>query len=154
MTLQLTSPAFTDGGIIPARHTCDGADVNPPLSIAGAPPGTVSLVLLVDDPDAPDPKAPRVVWDHWVVWNLPARSSAIAEGGAAPGAVVGTNSWGRRDYGGPCPPVGTHRYFFKLYALDRELDLAPASTKKDVEGAMEGAILARAQLMGRYRKRS
>src|SRR3954462_13436225 len=122
MSLTLTSSAFADKAEVPRVHTCQGGEVSPPLSWSGLPPGTRSLALIVDDPDAPDPAAPRTTWVHWVVYNLPATTSALPEGVAAsalpPGARVGTNGWDKAAWGGPCPPIGRHRYFFKLYALD------------------------------------
>lgn len=122
MTIRLKSPAFEDGGAIPARYTCEGADVSPPLVWEGLPEGTRSLVLIVDDPDAPDPAAPRMVWDHWLLYNLPPECGGLEEGVRArdlpSGTLEGVNSWGRRGYGGPCPPIGRHRYFHILYALD------------------------------------
>ena len=148
--MQITSSAFADHTPIPGRYTCEGEDVNPPLSIAGVPSGAASLVLLVDDPDAPNPAAPQVVWEHWVMWNISPDTSSIAAGSVPAGAVQGTNSWGRTDYGGPCPPIGTHRYFFKLYALDTALALGTTSIKADVETAMQGHVLAEAQLVGLY----
>jgi Raf kinase inhibitor-like YbhB/YbcL family protein len=148
--MEISSPAFD--GPMPSRFTCDGFDVSPPLSIAGVPSGTASLVLLVDDPDAPDPAAPTTVWDHWVVWDIDPTVRDIAEGTVPDGGAQGTNSWGRTDYGGPCPPIGTHRYFFKLYALDVSLSLSTNSTKSDVEGAMQGHILDQAELVGTYHR--
>jgi Raf kinase inhibitor-like YbhB/YbcL family protein len=155
MTLRLSSPAFGDGTPIPAKYTCEGEDISPPLNWSGGPDGTKSLVLIVDDPDAPDPKAPKMVWVHWVVYDLPASTSGLAEGVKvlAKEAKMGLNDWKRPAYGGPCPPVGRHRYFHKLYALDVMLpDLAQA-TKAKVEGAMKGHVLAEAQLVGTYQKR-
>jgi Raf kinase inhibitor-like YbhB/YbcL family protein len=155
MALTLTSAAFAAGGDIPAKHTCEGGDVSPPLAWSGAPSGTRSFALVVDDPDAPDPKAPRTTWVHWVVYDLPATTTALAEGasGKLPsGAREGTNDFKRTGYGGPCPPIGRHRYFHKLYALDATLGLAGA-TKADVEKAMAGHVLAQAELVGTYQKR-
>ena len=148
--MQLTSPAFAPNTPIPDRYTCNGSDLNPPLEIVGIPPGTKSLALIVDDPDAPDPAAPRVVWEHWVLWHIDPSTTSLEPGAVPTGAVQGTNSWGRTGYGGPCPPVGTHRYFFKLYALDTSLALSTASIKADVEAAMQGHILGRADLIGLY----
>lgn len=150
--MRLSSPAFRHNTLMPSRYTCQGFDVNPPLRISDVPPETDSLVLIVDDPDAPDPKAPTMVWDHWVMWNIDPNTETIPEDSVPPGAVQGRNSWGRNDYGGPCPPIGTHRYFFKLYALDTTLDLPETATKADVEQAMEGHILDEAVLIGTYRK--
>lgn len=152
MTLELTSIAFSEGQPIPARYTCTGEDISPPLAWRGAPPGTQSFALIMDDPDAPGR-----TWVHWVVFNLPASATglpaAIRSDGDLPGeAVHGQNSWRRNDYGGPCPPSGTHRYFFKLYALDTTLDLAPGATKQQVLDALAGHVLAEGQLMGTYKK--
>lgn len=148
--MQISSPAFD--GPMPSRFTCDGFDVSPPLSISGVPPEAVSLVLLVDDPDAPDPAAPKMVWDHWVVWAIDPSVRDITEGTAPDGSTQGRNSWGRNDYGGPCPPIGTHRYFFKLYALDVSLSLPDDATKSDVEDAMQGHVLDHAELIGTYHR--
>ncbi|GAB4371625.1 MAG: YbhB/YbcL family Raf kinase inhibitor-like protein [Deltaproteobacteria bacterium] len=146
--LVLTSPAFSHNGMIPAKYTCDGADVNPPLSIDGVPEKAKSLALIVDDPDAP-----RGTWVHWVVWNIPADTRVIPEGTVPPGALQGTNDFGSRKYGGPCPPSGTHRYFFKLYALDAPLALPPGATKAQVEKAMSGHLLGKAETVGLYRRK-
>jgi len=143
--LSVTSPAFANNGRIPAKYTCDGNDVNPPLSIEGIPEGTKSLVLIVDDPDAP-----RGTWDHWIIWNIPPAQKI--EENSVPG-TEGLNDSGRRSYGGPCPPSGTHRYFFKVYALDTTLNLSPNSRKRDVEKAMMGHILAQGQIVGLYSRR-
>lgn len=154
MPLQLTSSAFAEGGEIPARYTCEGHNVSPPLTWSGTPASTQSWVLIVDDPDAPDPQAPRRVWVHWVLYNLPAGVTSLAEAVTSlpAGTLAGTNDFQRRNYGGPCPPIGRHRYFFKLYALDTVLpDLGPA-TKAQVAQAMAGHVLAQAQLMGTYLK--
>ncbi|HEX9202607.1 MAG TPA: YbhB/YbcL family Raf kinase inhibitor-like protein [Vicinamibacteria bacterium] len=156
MGFALTSPAFGPGGAIPALFTCEGSDVSPPLEWTGPPAGTKSLVLIVDDPDAPDPRAPRMTWVHWVLYNLPPPGSRLAQGVRASdlpaGTREGTNDWKRTGYGGPCPPIGRHRYFHKLYALDVVLpDLGPA-TKTEVEKAMEGHVLGKAELIGTYEK--
>jgi Raf kinase inhibitor-like YbhB/YbcL family protein len=143
--LVVTSPAFTDGGRIPAQYTCDGADVNPPLRIQSIPDETINLVLIVDDPDAP-----MGTWDHWVLWNIPVLDTI--EEDSAPG-TEGINDFGKHTYGGPCPPSGTHRYVFKAYALAVELDLASTSRKRDVENAMKGHILAQGRLVGVYARR-
>lgn len=140
--MQLSSPAFTHMGMIPKQYTCDGDDINPPLRISGIPAETQSLVLIMDDPDAP-----KGTWDHWIMWNIPP-TSLIPEN-SAPGEQ-GMNSWPKKGYGGPCPPSGTHRYFFKLYALDAELDLSATARKAEVEQVMQGHILAEAELIGRY----
>jgi Raf kinase inhibitor-like YbhB/YbcL family protein len=154
MALQITSPAFSDGGEIPSKYTCEGDDVSPPLAFAGVPAGTRSLVLIVDDPDAPDPKAPKRTYVHWVLFDLPPDTSEIAEGMAAlPGGTkCGLNDWKRPDYGGPCPPIGRHRYFFKLYAVDARLEGLSAATKADVLAAMQGHVLGEAQMVGTYQK--
>lgn len=146
--LRLSSSAFTHGQTIPKRYTCDGQDLIPPLQWEGAPAGTQSFVLIMDDPDAP-----MGTWDHWVVYDIPATVSAIEEGTPPPGKV-GRNSWGRTDYGGPCPPPGpAHRYFFRLYALDvPSLGLPQGASKDQVLKAMQGHILAQAELMGMYRR--
>jgi Raf kinase inhibitor-like YbhB/YbcL family protein len=138
---------------MPKTYTCQGRDVSPPLAIAGVPAGAKSLALLMDDPDAPDPAAPKMVWDHWVVFNIPPGTNEIPEGGVPSGSVVGKNSWPKNAYGGPCPPIGTHRYFFKLYALGTTLPLGPDATKKDVERAMQGHVLEKAELVGLYKKK-
>jgi Raf kinase inhibitor-like YbhB/YbcL family protein len=154
-TLSVTSTAFAEGAPIPARHTCEGEDVAPPLAFSGAPAGTRSLALVVDDPDAPDPAAPKTVFVHWVVHDLPPDTAGLPEGGALPGgAQVGLNDWKRAAYGGPCPPVGRHRYFFKLYALDAVLGDLGAPTKARLLEAMRGHVLAEAQLMGTYQKKA
>jgi len=153
-TMKLTSPAFTEGGKIPSKYTCDGENSSPPLSISDVPTKAKSLVLLMDDPDIPETakKSFNVsVWDHWVVFNVPPGTKAVSEGRNPPG-VIGRNTRGNNTYGGPCPPDREHRYFFKLYALDVELDLPEGATKAEVEKAMEGHILAEAKLMGRYER--
>jgi Raf kinase inhibitor-like YbhB/YbcL family protein len=157
VSLDIKSSAFTANGSIPARYTCEGDDVSPPLSWSGAPSGTKSFALIVDDPDAPDPAKPKMVYVHWVVFNIPASASSFTENaskkGLPAGAVQGKNDWGKAQYGGPCPPIGRHRYFFKLYALDRELSgLSSSSTKPDVLKAIEGHILANGELVGTYQK--
>jgi hypothetical protein len=157
MTLTLTSSAFSAGQEIPARYTCDDRDIAPPLSWSGAPSGTQSFALIVDDPDAPDPKAPKMTWVHWVLYNIPASATGLPEGATSrdlpAGTKEGRNDWKRTGYGGPCPPVGRHRYFFKLYALDTKLPDLDEPTKAKLESAMEGHILARAELMGTYQKK-
>lgn len=146
MELKLTSRAFADGGQIPQKYTCDGEDVNPPLTISGVPENTQSLVLIVDDPDAP-----RGVWDHWLVWKISPTTGEVPENSVPAGAVQGTNSFGKVSWGGPCPPPGpAHRYVFKLYALDISLDLAAGARKAEIEQALTGHILAQTQLVGRY----
>lgn len=146
--LRISSAVFVEGGSIPAKYTCDGGDVNPPLTMENVPAGSRSLALIVDDPDAP-----VGMWVHWVVWNISPATVEIKEGSIPAGAREGKNDWRRNSYGGPCPPSGTHRYFFKLYALDATLNLGPDSSKKDLERAMHGHVIAQAQLMGVYRRK-
>ncbi len=143
--LKVTSPVFSNTGSIPTKYTCDGNDVNPPLKIGGIPGETKSLVLIVDDPDAP-----RGTWDHWIVWNIPPVEKI--EENTVPG-TEGLNDSRNHSYGGPCPPSGTHRYFFKVYALDTKLDLDPNSRKKDVERAIKEHVLAKGEIVGLYRRR-
>ncbi len=156
MTLMLTSTSFENGAGIPRRHTCEGEDLSPPLAWSGTPKGAVGLALIVDDPDAPDPAAPKMTWVHWVVYNLPAAAGSLAEGIAfedLPAETgVGLNDWQRAEYGGPCPPIGRHRYFFKLYALDTRLPDGWQPTKAQLETAIHGHVLAQAELMGTYEK--
>ncbi len=153
-TMKLTSPHFDDGGPIPAEFTCQGADHNPELRIEGVPEGAKSLVLIVDDPDAPDPKAPKMTWVHWVLYDIPPDTSVIPKALSGPpdGAREGRNSWKRTGYGGPCPPIGRHRYFHKLYALDAALGDLGKPDKDRLLAAMEGHVLARAELVGTYQK--
>jgi Raf kinase inhibitor-like YbhB/YbcL family protein len=154
---RLSSSAFADGHEIPSRYTCEGEDVSPPLAWTAPPPGTRSLALVVVDPDAPDPKAPRVTWVHWVVHGLPPQAGSLPEGVAAsalpPGARFGRNDWKRVGYGGPCPPIGRHRYFHTLYAADVALPELGTPTRAELERALEGHVLARAELIGTYEKR-
>ncbi len=154
--MQITSTAFANNGAIPAKHTCEGPDVSPALAWAGAPAGTKSFALIVDDPDAPDPAAPKMTWVHWVLYDLPASATGLPEAVAAKdlakGTLEGTNDWKRTGWGGPCPPIGRHRYFFKLYALDSALPDLGKPAKAKLEGAMKGHVLAEAQLMGTYQK--
>ncbi len=145
--MRITSPVFEEGKPIPAKHTCMGDDINPPLEIEGVPKETVSLVLIMDDPDAP-----VGTWDHWIMWNISPDTTEIKEKSVPQHAVQGKNSWGMNRYGGPCPPSGTHRYFFKLYALDTTLDLPANSNKRELEFAMQQKILTQAQLIGTYKK--
>jgi Raf kinase inhibitor-like YbhB/YbcL family protein len=156
MALSITSGAFTDGGEIPTKHTCQGDDIAPPLQWSGVPGEARSLVLIVDDPDAPDPKAPKMTWVHWVLFNLPPDASGLAEGTMTadlpPGTSEGMNDWQRTGYGGPCPPIGRHRYFHKLYALDTRLEGLERPTKAQVEAAMQGHVIAAAQLVGTFAK--
>jgi Raf kinase inhibitor-like YbhB/YbcL family protein len=154
MALKLTSASFKHKGEIPARYTCEGDDVSPDLVWSGAPARTKSFALVVDDPDAPDPRAPKTIWVHWIVYDLPATVTSLAEGirQLPIGAREGRNDWGRTGYGGPCPPVGRHRYFFKLYALDTVLGDLSTPDRATLERAMEGHLLAKAELIGTYQK--
>jgi Raf kinase inhibitor-like YbhB/YbcL family protein len=155
MPLTIESSAFQANGNIPRKHTCEGNDVSPPLAWRGEPGNTKSLALIVDDPDAPDPKAPKMTWVHWVVYNLPATAHALTEGESRKmpaGARDGKNDWKRTGYGGPCPPIGRHRYFHKIYALDVELPDLHEPTKAQLEAAMKGHIVAQAELVGTYQK--
>ncbi len=147
-TLKISSTAFRHNEIIPAKHTCDGADVNPSLAVEGVPDNAKSLALIVDDPDAP-----RGTWVHWVVWNIDAKTKEIAEGSVPKGAQQGMNDFRKLDYGGPCPPSGTHRYFFKVYALDTLLNLGKGAIKADLEKSMKGHILAQGEIIGLYRRK-
>ena len=152
--MELTSTAFKDHAGIPSRHTCKGEDVAPPLAWSGLPAGTRSLALVVDDPDAPDPAAPKRTWVHWVLYNIAPEVPGLTDGGMAPpGALEGLNDWQQPGWRGPCPPVGRHRYFFKLHALDAMLPDLGRPTKAELEEAMRGHVLARAELVGTYRKR-
>ena len=152
--MELSSTAFAPGGEIPRPCTCEGADTAPALQWTGVPDQAASLALIVDDPDAPDPAAPKMTWVHWVLYDIPPATPGLPEGGRPlpPAAREGLNDWNRSDYGGPCPPVGRHRYFFKLYALDKMLGALPRPTKAAVEQAMRGHVLAQAELIGTYRK--
>ena len=154
--LVLSSPAFFDGHSIPTKYTCEGEDRSPPLAWTGVPDGTRSLVLIVDDPDAPDPAAPQMTWVHWLLYNIPPSATALAEGAsnsALPaGAIESRNDFKRVRYGGPCPPIGRHRYYFKLYALDMLLATDEPLDKAALEGAMRGHVLAHVELMGTYQK--
>ena len=158
MSLVLTSSAFHPQGEIPGRYTCEaeGREVSPPLHWTGVPPAARSLALIADDPDAPDPKAPKTTWVHWVLYNLPPTATGLAEAVAAqdlpPGTHEGLNDWKKTGYGGPCPPIGRHRYFFKLYALDIVLPDLERPTKAQLEKAIEGHVVAQAELVGTYEK--
>jgi len=153
---QLASPSFGVRGEIPRRHTCEGEDVSPELRWSGIPEGTRSLALIVDDPDAPDPAAPQRVWVHWVLYDIPPSAAGLPEGVAPdalpPGTKAGRNDWKRTGYGGPCPPIGRHRFFHKLYALDAELGDLGRPTAAELMRAMEGRVLGRAELVGTYAK--
>lgn len=154
MTLTLNSPAFQPQGSIPREHTCEGDDLSPALEWTGAPAGTTSFALIVDDPDAPDPKAPKMTWVHWVLYDIPASVNGLPRGmkSLPPGTREGVNDWKRTGYGGPCPPIGRHRYFHKLFALDALLGDLGNPRKADLERAMKGHILAQAELVGTYQK--
>ena len=156
MSLSLASTAFDAGENIPAIYTCDGKNISPPLDWSGVPPAARCLALIVDDPDAPDPKAPQRTWVHWVLYNIPANSNGLPEGvrqqDLPKGARPGQNDWKENGYGGPCPPAGRHRYFHKLYALDRELPDLGAATKAQLEQAMQGHILEHVELIGTYQR--
>jgi Raf kinase inhibitor-like YbhB/YbcL family protein len=156
MALTLTSTAFSQGGEIPSHYTCEGEDIAPPLEWAGVPEAARSLVLIVDDPDAPDPKAPRMTWVHWVLYNLSPDTHGLPEGATSndlpPGTQEGLNDWNRTGYGGPCPPIGRHRYFHKLYALDTALTGLDQPRKADIEAAMAGHVIEQAELLGTYEK--
>ncbi len=145
--MKLTSSVFENKDLIPSKYTCDGEDVNPPLNISDIPEKTKSLVLIVDDPDAPSG-----TWDHWIVWNILPSVSKIEENSVPEGAVQGMNDFGKQSYGGPCPPSGTHNYHFKLYALDTKLEIESSSKKEEVKEAMEGHILEQAELIGKYQR--
>ncbi|HEY4443691.1 MAG TPA: YbhB/YbcL family Raf kinase inhibitor-like protein [Steroidobacteraceae bacterium] len=156
MALILTSPAFADNGVIPKQYSCEGTDISPPLQWSGAPQSTKSFALIIDDPDAPDPRAPKMTWVHWVVYNIPADAHGLPEGaaksGLPPGAKQGLNDWKRASYGGPCPPIGRHRYFQKLSALDAVLPDLGHATKAQLLDAMKGHVIAETQLVGTYEK--
>ena len=154
--MKLTSSAFPHQGEIPSRYTCDGDDISPPLFWSGVPAGAKSLVLIVDDPDAPDPKAPRMTWVHWLLYNIPPTVTELPEHIApknlSKGTLEGVNDWKRTGYGGPCPPIGRHRYFHKLYALDTLLPDMNRPTKAKLESAMQGHILSVAEIVGTYQR--
>ena len=158
MTMQLTSSAFAPNTDIPSLYTCEGRDQSPPLAWSGVPTGTKSLALIVDDPDAPDPDAPKMTWVHWVLYNIPPATTGFEAGKSRlsdlpAGTREGLNDWQRGGYGGPCPPIGRHRYIHKLYALDTVLPVLHPATKAALERAMQGHILAQTELVGYYRKR-
>lgn len=157
MSLTITSTAFAPEGAIPALYTCEGKDISPPLAWSGAPPATKSFALIVDDPDAPDPAAPKMTWVHWMLYDIAPAASGLPEAvqpsALPPGTREGVNDWGRTGYGGPCPPIGRHRYFHKLYALDTVLPDLKRPNKTALEKAMQGHILAQAALIGTYEKR-
>ena len=157
MSLTLTAAGFQSGASIPAVHTCDGADTSPALSWSGLPPNTKSLALIIDDPDAPDPAAPKMTWVHWVLYNIPPQASglpaAVGSSDLPPGTRAGTNDFKKNTYGGPCPPAGRHRYFHKLYALDIELPDLGHPTKAQLEQAMKNHVLAHTELVGTYQRK-
>jgi Raf kinase inhibitor-like YbhB/YbcL family protein len=152
--MKLTSTNFVNQGAIPARYTCSGEDISPALIWSDGPSGTKSFALIVDDPDAPDPANPRMTWVHWVLYNIPASTGALAEGikKLPEGTMEGLNDWKETGYRGPCPPIGRHRYYHKLYALDTVLPDLKTPTKAKLEKAMEGHVLAKAELIGMYQK--
>lgn len=157
MAFTVKSPAFSDGEKIPRKYTCEGQDISPALQWDGLPEGTRSLVLIVDDPDAPDPEAPKMTYVHWVLYNIPVQATELTEAvdsaDLPSGTGEGLNDWKRTGYGGPCPPIGRHRYFHKLYALDTILDDLPdPPTKADVEAAMDGHVIGKTRIMGTYEK--
>ena len=158
MELTLTSSAFSHDGLIPREHTCDGDDTSPPLAWEGLPPGTESLVLIVDDPDAPDPAAPKMTWVHWILYNIPPSTASLPPGVSRShlpaGTSEGLNDWKSAGYRGPCPPAGRHRYFHKLYALDAQLPDLGTPTKAALEATMGEHILASAELVGTYERAS
>ena len=145
--MKITSSAFQEGGDIPLKFTCDGGDTSPPLQIAEVPSGAKSLALVVDDPDAPSG-----LFTHWMVWNISPQNNTIAEG-SAPKGVHGTNDFGKSGYGGPCPPSGTHRYYFRIFALDRELELPAGTKRSQLDAAMKGHVIAQGELMARYSRK-
>ncbi|MFH0901120.1 MAG: YbhB/YbcL family Raf kinase inhibitor-like protein [Pseudomonadota bacterium] len=154
--LTLSSKSFSHQGEIPTIHTCEGKDLSPLLSWSGVPANTKSLALIVDDPDAPDPRAPKMTWVHWVLYNIPESTTNLPEGVDAKSlpkeAREGLNDWKRTGYGGPCPPIGSHRYFFKLYALDTILPDLGKPTKAKLEQTMQGHVIAQTELLGTYQK--
>jgi Raf kinase inhibitor-like YbhB/YbcL family protein len=156
MAFTLRSSSFEHEGTIPAKHTCQGDETTPALSWSDPPAGTKSFALIIDDPDAPDPRAPKTTWVHWVLYNLPATASALAEATTVatlpPGTLEGVNDFGRTGYGGPCPPIGRHRYFHKIYALDTVLADLRKPKKAELEKAMKGHVIGEAQLVGTYAK--
>ena len=155
--MNLTSNAFLDYTDIPSHNTCEGENQSPPLTWTNVPDGTKSLALIVDDPDAPDPAAPKMTWVHWVLYNIPPNSTGLDAGKLGvpdlpAGTLNGLNSWDKTGYGGPCPPIGRHRYFHKLYALDIILPTLQPATKSALEKAMQGHIIAQCELVGYYKK--
>ncbi len=156
MRFELLSNVFSNGKIIPSKYTCDGMDISPPLTWNAVPANKKSLALIIDDPDAPDPKAPKMTWVHWILYNISPHVSELPEGvqseNLPPGSMQGLNNWKRTEYGGPCPPIGRHRYFHKLYALDTLLTGLAKPTKEELEVAMANHIIAHTELVGTYQK--
>lgn len=156
MPLIITSPSFLHDGMIPSHHTCDGQNVSPALAWSGVPSEAKSLVLIVDDPDVPDPAAPKMTWVHWMLYNIPVGATGLPEGVSAKdlpaGTMQGLNDWLHFGYGGPCPPIGSHRYFYKLFALNSVLSELIPPSKAALEKAMQGHVIARAELIGRYQR--
>jgi Raf kinase inhibitor-like YbhB/YbcL family protein len=154
--MKLSSPSFANQGNVPEKFTCDGEDISPALEWSGAPEGSETFVLIVDDPDAPDPANPRMTWVHWVLYNIPAAVGSLPEGvedsDLPEGTLQGRNDWNKTGYGGPCPPIGQHRYFHKLYALDTVLPDLGQPTKEKLEKAMDGHVLSQAELIGLYQR--
>jgi Raf kinase inhibitor-like YbhB/YbcL family protein len=158
MSMSIMSPSIMQGGTIPERHTCDGLNTSPPITWVGVPPGTKSLALIVDDPDAPDPSAPKMTWVHWLLYNIPENATGLAEvvtdKNLPAGTLQGLNDWHLDSYGGPCPPIGTHHYFFKLYALDSVLPDLKKPSKAKLEKAMHGHVLDQSSLVGLYQRQT
>ncbi len=156
MALTLRSAAFSNGGEIPAKYTCEAEDIAPPLEWLSVPENTRTLVLIIDDPDAPDPNAPKMTWVHWVLYNIPPQAAGLTEGATAKDLPAGTkqglNDWKKAAYGGPCPPIGRHRYFHKLYALDTVITIKNKPTKAEIETALKGHIIEQTELIGTYKK--
>lgn len=154
----ISSSSFSDKGVIPTRHTCEGRNISPPLSWSGLPKNAKSLVLIVEDPDAPSPQSPTMTWVHWILYNLPPLTHGIAEGVPSKdlpqGALQGLNDWQQIGYGGPCPPLGQHRYFHRLFALDALLPDLKSPNKRQLERAMHGHVIAQAELVGLYQRKS
>ena len=144
-SISITSPSFQSGGDIPTKFTCNGTNVSPELQISSVPNEAKSVVLIVDDPDAP-----RGLFTHWIVWNIDPKTTRVAENSAPTAGVQGTNDFGKRNYGGPCPPSGMHRYFFKIFALDTKLELKPSARRAELDAAMRGHVLTQGELMARY----
>lgn len=154
-TMEINSPVFETSGNIPAVYTCQGRNISPALHFKGVPLQAKSLVLIMEDPDAPDPKAPKMTWDHWLLYNIPSNTTSILENADShlpKGSLAGLNSWNKTGYGGPCPPIGRHRYYFKLYALEVMLSDLHEPDKNQLLQAMQGHIIAQAQLIGTYQK--